>query len=115
MPGGLLDDDDVVLDAVLAQHHGRLGERVAAEVVGQGPLALDDDVAALELGVEPAVLLPRLERQQAAEEGGEEDEEDASARVGSLAGGCPGGREERGGHGSLEDGHHVRGRRRVAA
>ena len=107
--GALLHHHHVLLDAVLAQHHvGVLGQRVAAEVLGQRRLPVDHDVASVELAVEPPVLLPPLGRQQPAEEGRQEDEEDARRRVRARRRGRPPLRVERRRHDRLEHRHHAR-------
>ncbi len=114
MRRALSHDHNVLLDAVRAQDH-RLGQRVPAKVLGERRLAVDHHVAALELLVQPAVLLPGLERQQPAEDGGQDDQEDARRGVGARVAGGPAGGVERGGYRGLEDGRHAAVRAAAAA
>lgn len=101
----LLDDHDLLLEAIRGQHHVVL-EAVAGEVVGHGALAIDHDVAAVELLVEPAALLDGLEGEQAAEDGGQQDEEDAGGSVGAGVGRRPHLRVQCGGDVVVEGDHH---------
>lgn len=56
----LLEDHHVLLDSILGQDHA-LGARVLRDLLGEDGLAGHDDVAALELGVQPARLGAGLE------------------------------------------------------
>lgn len=102
---GLLDDHDLLLDAVGAEHHVLL-EVGLRQVLVHGQLAVDDDKAAVELLVQPPGLLDGLEGEQAAENGGEADEEDAGGGVPGEAVGRPGHGEQRGVEVVLEGDHH---------
>lgn len=101
----LLDDHNLLLYSIGGEHHVVL-EAVAGQVIGQGAAAIDDNVAAVELLVQPAALLDGLEGKEAAEDCGKHDEEDAGGRIGAGVGGSPHLRVQSGGDVIVKGNHH---------
>jgi hypothetical protein len=102
----LLNDHDVLLDAVRGEDHAR-AIRVARDALGLGLLPHNGNVPPVELSIQPSRLLPGLEGQQGSKDDSQRDQEDAGPHVAGSASGRPHRGEERRGR-ALEEGHGCR-------
>lgn len=101
----LLDNHDLLLDPVGAQHHLLL-EVLLGKILLHGLSAVDNHVAPLHLLVQPPRLLERLDSKECAEDDGEHNQEDAGGGVGTHAVWCPSLGVQGRLHVVLESNHH---------
>lgn len=84
----LLNNHDILLHAVLAERQV-FRDRIAADVLRERGFPVHHDVATVEFGLQPPLLLPGLEREDAAKDDAEDDEEDACRGVLARGAGRP--------------------------